>query len=613
MSKKEDTIKTFKELKTFTIHETNMADVEYVARLLKGYKHIENILNILLKQEYDKAKIAQETLNQSIIARFEKEQEEKKKQNTSSLKNKEDKKPIALKDIEKTQIELDTEKQIWLIFNLLKNAIVMKAVLSGNKGKKATAENVATVNQYFKNNQLFAQMISTCLTDDFNDKNLSMVVRRVATAWNNFFASVKEYMANPSAFTGFPSYPKPKKLAKLTNFSLPLGPDKLSINIKNKRKKNKFGITLGKKQKLFHLGKECEYISSKEINSATVCYSHGHIYYAFTYLLNEFKLTVKQNNQRKKEAKEKISNLKKQAPKKVAGLDIGLHNLLSIYINDEQTQSLIVSGKELISYNSNFNKRLSKIASDLTKNVAEYKEVETSVTDDEGKVSTKISQVPKEYNSVGKYLVQRRSQIFERRRLFQEDYLQKVSKKVVQYLVENEVDRLVMSKNLSFAKQKGEIQMNKQTKQKFYQLSFGRLINLIQSKAENANILVDLIDEAYTSKTSSLSADVNAIVKKAKKDSKSLKPTDFSGSRGCKQKGNLKNPLGRGFFKDNVLNKVVNADLNAAANHVKVAFPKISINKDLWKFCNPVKTKTTHELTQFIKRNNELNKLKLVQ
>ena len=190
--------------------------------------------------------------------------------------------------------------------------------------------------------------------------------------------------------------------------------------------------------------------------------------------------------------------------------------------------------------------------------------------------------------------------------------------------IENEVDRLVMSKNLSFAKQKGEIQMNKQTKQKFYQLSFGRLINLIQSKAENANILVDLIDEAYTSKTSSLSADVNAIVKKAKeinnlnkdkdkKDKISLNPTDFSGSRGCKQKGNLKNPLGRGFFKDNVLNKVVNADLNAAANHVKVAFPKISINKYLWKFCNPVKTKTTHELTQFIKRNNELNKLKLVQ
>ena len=145
MSKKEDTIKTFKELKTFTIHETNMADVEYVARLLKGYKHIENILNILLKQEYDKAKIAQETLNQSILARFEKEQEEKKKQNPSSLNNKEDKKPIALKDIEKTQIELDTEKQIWLIFNFLKDAIVMKAVLSGNKGKEATAENVATV------------------------------------------------------------------------------------------------------------------------------------------------------------------------------------------------------------------------------------------------------------------------------------------------------------------------------------------------------------------------------------------------------------------------------------------------------------------------------------
>ena len=295
----------------------------------------------------------------------------------------------------------------------------------------------------------------------------------------------------------------------------------------------------------------------------------------------------------------------------MAGLDIGIHNLLSLYINDKQTQSLIVSGKELMSYNCNFNKRIAKIATELTKNVAVYDEIEKSVTDASGQVSTQSYKVPKEYNALGIKLVNRRSQIFERRRLYQEDYLQKVSKKVVQYLVKSGVDRLVLSKNLSFAKQKGEIEMQKKTKQKFYQLSFGRLLNLIEHKAKAAKISVVLINEAYTSKTSSLSADVNAVVKKRKKEI-ALVPTDFSGSRGTKKSKQLNNPLGRGLFKDSVLCKVVNADLNAAANHIKVGFPKISINCDLWKYCNPVKTRTTHELTQLIKSNNESNKHQLV-
>ncbi len=216
----------------------------------------------------------------------------------------------------------------------------------------------------------------------------------------------------------------------------------------------------------------------------------------------------------------------------------------------------------------------------------------------------------------------RRSQIFERRRLFQEDYLHKLSKKVVQYLVQKGVDNLVISKNLSFAKQKGEIQNGKKNNQKFYQLSFGRLLNLIEEKAQSQGIIVKMIDEAYTSKTSSLSADVNAIVKKAKeinnlnkdkdkKDKISLNPTDFSGSRGFKKKGKLNNPLGRGLFKDVVLNKIVNADINAAANHIKVGFPKISINLDLWKFCNPIKISSNFQLDK-LKRNDDSNKLQLV-
>lgn len=572
MTEKKD--KDIKVLKTFSIHETNLGDVKKISRLLKGYKHIENMLNILIRNEFDKAKA------------------------------------------QKTE-DLNLKQENWKIFNLLKNPQIMKAVLNKNKGGEKTQNDIKLVNNYFKDNQLFKEMISISSSKNFNDKNLSMMVRRLSSAWSNYFSNLKDFFANPKKYSGAPSIPKPKKLSRLSNFSLALEPSKWAI-----KGNGNLRLTLGKSQQIVYLGnfQEVKYLKNKQINGVTVCYSHGHIYYALNYLIET--ITKTEQSARKEKAKKEALRIKKEAPQKVAAIDLGVHNLLSIYINDKQTQSLIFSGKELLSYNSYFNKRIAKIASELEKNIVANKDKKdvNSINDK----TSNTSNPPKEYNSFGKKLLNRRSQIFERRRLFQEDYLHKLSKKIVQYLVQNNVDRLVISKNLSFAKSKGSVQSGKKNNQKFYQLSFGRLVNLIEEKAQGQGIFVTSIDEAYTSKTSSLSADVNAIVKKAKainkanadkdnKDKISLNPTDLSGSRGFKKKGMLNNPLGRGLFKDLVLNKVINADLNAAANHIKIGYPKISLNLDLWKFCNPVKIKSNLDMDKFLKCNNESNKLSLVE
>ena len=173
----------------------------------------------------------------------------------------------------------------------------------------------------------------------------------------------------------------------------------------------------------------------------------------------------------------------------------------------------------------------------------------------------------------------------------------------------------MISRNLSFTKTTGEIEMNKKTKQKFYQIPFGRLLNLLESKLKNLgnnnHINTIEIDEAYTSKTSALTADVVQVQHKAKnklnnKSSINLLPNDFNGTWGTKKKGNVNNPLGRGLFKDHILNKVVHADLNAAANHVKVGCQKIGlnnivINTHLAKYCNPKKIKSNHEFDRFLK------------
>ena len=147
--------------------------------------------------------------------------------------------------------------------------------------------------------------------------------------------------------------------------------------------------------------------------------------------------------------------------------------------------------------------------------------------------------------------------------------------------------------------------MVKKTKQKFYQIPFGRLLNLLEEKLTDKEIKVIEINEAYTSKTSSLTGDVVKVQVKSKGKEEIL-PNDLNGSRGNKVSGNLNNPLGRGLFKDIVINKVINADINAAVNHIKVGisqvgYSNIKINKDLFKYCNPIKIKSNHEFDKLIK------------
>jgi putative transposase len=523
-------------LKTFSIHETDLSMVKFIKNYLFQYKHLENILNLLLREQFE--------FNQSLT-------------NDALIEGK------------KT-------------FNLLFNDKIMKAVLVGNAGGIATKDNIAFINNYFQNNPLFIQAKLVC--KPLNDKNISMVVRRIKKDWSNYFSALKTYSKNPSAFKGKPSYPKAKKLSKVFNYSLPLEPDKWSLKRKNEKL---LGINLGKKMFNVYIGKSL-YFKDKTVNNVTVSYSHGHIYYNFTY--SNKKQDLPKSNKELVLPKDKV--------RKEAGGDIGLNNLLSLFINDENTKSLTFSGKEVISYNCNFNKRLSEINTLISYEVKSYKDI----TDKNGK----ITQVPESYTNKGKSLIKRKSQLFERRKLFFYDYMNKVSKKVVEYLSAAKVTDLVLSKNLSFTKVDGSIQMQKKTKQKFYQIPFGNMLNLISGKAEEKSINVVWIDEAYTSKTSSISAEVVEVQKLSKIDKNQIVPNDLNGNRGTKKKGVLNNKLGRGLFKDSVINKVLNADINAACNHIKVAFKHVDkkyLSKySLNKWCNPVKIKSNHEFDILLKQ-----------
>ena len=551
-------VKEKKYLKTFSIHEKDLSLVHKFTHIILQYKHLENILNLLIAHEFN---------------------------------NKDNK------------VEVSKQKSKEM-FSLLLNKIIMKAVLKSNPGGEKTSYNIAQVNNYFNsqhvNFELFNQAKLACF--HLNDKNIGEIVGRLHKDWSNFFVTLKKFNSNKSNNNlQKPSYPKPKKLSKVYNYSVPLEVSKFSMA---KADKGLLGINLGNKMvyvKFFNFNKDKfngnkpKYLN-KKINSVTVSLSHGHIYYNLQYI--DEKQNLKDNIKNKD-----LDNFsKKEENSKIAGLDIGINNIASIFVNDNTTKSIIISGKELISYNCNFNKRLSKINEEISNEVIQYKEI----VNKQGNKQL----IPEKYSQKGKLLQNRKSQLFERRKLYMDDYMQKLSKKITNYLCVNKVDSLVISRNLSFTKTTGEIKMVKKTKQKFYQIPFGRLLNLIKSKLTEKEINIVEINEAYTSKTSSLTGDIVKVQAKSK-GKKEILPNDLNGSRGSKIKGNLNNPLGRGLFKDMVINKIINADINAAVNHIKVGinqltinnmgYSNIKINKELSKYCNPIKIKSNHEFDKLLK------------
>ena len=547
--------KVDKYLKTFSIHEKNSSIVKTFKKTILQYKHLENILNLLVVYEFNKNK-------------------------NSNVKD-------------------------YSLFKLLLNKIIMKAVLKSNPGGVKTVHNISQVNNYFNsshpNETLFKQALKACL--NLNDKNVGEIVGRLHKDWSNFFKALTKFM-NAKDKTGIqcPSYPKPKKISKVFQYSVPLEVSKFSLAKENH---GLLGINLETKMvyvQFFNFDKrkpnnnKPSYLN-KKINSVTVSLSHGHIYYNVQY---HDPLQAMKNKPAVSNVENCILNNK---PEKVAGLDIGVNNTASIFINDEDTMSLIFSGSELISYNCHYNKRLAKTAMELACEVTSYK----ILIDEKGKEY----KIPETYSHKGKILQNRRSQIFERRRLFMEDYLHKLSRKTTQYLILNNVTTLVISRNLSFAKNEGSIKMRKANQQKFYQIPFGKMLTLLKAKLEDNDIKVVEINEAYTSKTSALTANVLEVQEKGRKKEKIL-PTDLNGSRGSKKKGKLNNPLGRGMFKDHVLKKMINADLNAAANHIKVGIKSIKINESLIKYCNPKKIKSNNEFDAFLKLKLKL-RLKPIQ
>lgn len=329
--------------------------------------------------------------------------------------------------------------------------------------------------------------------------------------WKSFFKSNSEYKKQPNKFTGKPH--PPKYLESDSYFNLYI--TEQSLHYENEK------IRVSCLSKLFN---EELKISTKLSNIENII------------KLNQIRILPRGNHLIVEIVYIKEINDKKLNGKQVIGIDIGIDNLLTI-IGD--TRATIVNGKGLKSINHYYNKKKSAIQSELkTKQQKEWSKCLQRLTD------------------------KRKNKI--------EDAFHKISRWLINFCKENEISTIVIGQNKDW---KRNIRLGKVNNQKFTQIPFKRLEQMIEYKGQEAGINIIFQEESYTSKASYFDNDIIPIYKSKETKYK------FSGQR-----------IKRGLYRTKE-GKLINADVNGSLNILR----KSKVTDDvvrpvsIGRVANPVK------------------------
>ena len=353
-----------------------------------------------------------------------------------------------------------------------------------------------------------------------NPHFIQATIRQVLKDYKSFFASLKAFKRDHSKFLSQPRPPKPKKLRYLMNFSA-------EGNLNTfRRERDSILIRLKGKQRLkVKLPEEFPH----RVSSVRLKFFGNDLFADVVYEV---------------EAKNK-------QPKGdfVAGIDIGLDELLSVVSDNPEVKSFIISGKEIKAFNQWFNKERAKLQSEVDKAKNEKKDTR------ELEVKLKV--------------------LSSHRKRWIEDNFHKISRKLVDLLYQTGHKVIYIGKNA--LESKNGIKLGRKTNQEFGSIPFRKLVGMIKYKARELGMEVVEVDESWTSKTSPF-AD---IIKVQETKNKTL----CSGRRE------------RNLFKDGISNKVFHADLVGALNIIRsgAKLLKLRFYDNLkvvfLKLCNPLKLK----------------------
>lgn len=308
----------------------------------------------------------------------------------------------------------------------------------------------------------------------------NQVWKQVKTSWRCWPKALKVYKRNPESFLSRPKMPRYNKSHNIVVY------EKGALGIRGLPEGS---IRLSKTDIVLD-------VSGFNIVEVRIIPKAGH--YVISAVYN------------KEEVKDE--NLK---PEKIAGLDLGLNNLIAIATNQADTPHKLVNGRYLKSVNHRWNKRKASLQSQLPE---------------------------------GQRWSKQMGMITQKRNNIVDTHLHQVSRAVVDWLVDYQIGTVVIGKSTQW---KQKICIGKKNNQNFVQIPHARLIDLITYKFEEVGGTVVLTEESYTSKASALDQDDIPTYGEIK--SKPL----FSGKR-----------VGRGLYRT-AQGLLVNADINGALNIIR--------------------------------------------
>ena len=415
---------------------------------------------------------------------------------------------------------------------------IIRAMISDTAGSKNKVEDIKYMKMYYKNHQLMQDLLAS--GRELKTHNLVEQIKDIKKNYQGYFTKLEkgDKSARP---------PKPKKLKDCNHVTLFCDGAK-SHSFK---KKNKIGINVNHKMKYFYVKHEpiLKIVGSFDnVCNINLNFDNDAVWLNINYV-------------------QALSPLENKGIHS-AGLDIGLNELVALYVNDASVDSILYDGKPFKAYNTGFNRKMAKIQQTIDE-IKVFMETKPELC--EGLDMQEHIEYLYRYK---RFLTRKREQFFE-------SEFHKISKRMCEYLYLNDVSKLVVSTSLGSLKNNGKCELNQAVKQSFIQIPFMKLIKKLKEKASKYGIQIIDVNESYTSKTSSLSQNINDI--KTLALNKTPTTDDFKGSR-----------VARGLFKDDVLNKVIHADLNGAKNILQIVTNKIE-DYTLKQLCNPIKLTCDHE------------------
>tara|TARA_B100000700_G_scaffold69353_1_gene76877 strand:- start:13824 stop:15239 length:1416 start_codon:yes stop_codon:yes gene_type:complete len=441
------------------------------------------------------------------------------------------------------------------LFKILKNSKNLRALIAGQKGGKQ-ADKITQCREYLKDHKLY-QELRELYKQKLNEKLVYMLVHDIVKDVQNTIDKRKK--GQKAAF------PKAKKLSKINNFSLNFDNCKVKFN----KKDNKIKLCFGREWLIFDLPYQS--LSTNFLTNFKTIYKSFKLVYRLGHI--EFVFHKKSDNVVPSHQFKKKAGRRKE---KTAALDLGFKRLFTLFVNDDTTPSIAYENSEIINENCHYAYRTAKLQQIMNLHFNHHKD--------------------KDHHEY-RHLKKRHNNAFYYRNNYFSDLFHKMSVEILNYCAKHGVTRLVVSKNLSFAKTDGSIKLVKRQKQPFYQIPFGKLIKMLEAKAKHFRIKIENVDEAYTSKTFFNKNIQNVIqeVKSLKDNQQKVPSTVFGGIRD----GDTFYVNGRG--KNNTLK--IHADINGAINHIQVSKKPIKTDylleeKNRFKITQPLVVKSLKELRQ---------------